>query len=35
MTPAEYPDISDIIQRKAGGRREIAARSFGEKISMV
>jgi hypothetical protein len=30
-----YPDISDILQRKAEGRREIAARTFGEKIAMV
>jgi hypothetical protein len=32
---SEYPDISDILQRKAEGRREIAARTFGEKIAMV
>jgi len=30
-----YPDISDILKRKAEGRREIAARSFGEKIAMM
>jgi hypothetical protein len=30
-----YPDISDILQRKAQGRREIAALSFGEKIEML
>ena len=30
-----YPDISDILRRKAEGRKEIAARSFGEKIAMV
>ncbi len=30
-----YPDISDILQRKAEGRREIAGRTFGEKIAMV
>ena len=30
-----YPDISDLLQRKAEGRKEIAARSFGEKIAMV
>jgi len=30
-----YPDISDILQRKAEGRRDIAALSFGEKIEML
>ena len=30
-----YPDISDILARKAHGRREIARRSFGEKIAMM
>jgi hypothetical protein len=30
-----YPDISDILYRKAEGRREIARRSFGEKIAMM
>ena len=30
-----YPDISDILQRKAEGRRNIAALSFGEKIDML
>ncbi len=34
-TSQNYPDISDILQRKAEGRREIAARTFGEKIAMV
>ena len=33
--PAVFPDISDILRRKAEGRKEIAARSFGEKIAMV
>ena len=32
---AMYPDISDILQRKAEGRKEIAARTFGQKIAMV
>ena len=32
---AKYPDISDILQRKAEGRKEIAARTFGQKIAMV
>jgi hypothetical protein len=36
MTPPRvYPDISDILQRKAEGRREIAARTLGDKIAMV
>jgi hypothetical protein len=30
-----YPDISDILARKAEGRREIASRSFGEKIEVL
>jgi len=30
-----YPDISDILRRKEQGRREIAARAFGEKIAML
>jgi hypothetical protein len=30
-----YPDISDILQRKAEGHKEGAARSFGEKIAML
>jgi hypothetical protein len=33
--PTAYPDISDILARKAEGRRELAGRSFGEKIAMV
>jgi hypothetical protein len=33
--PPHYPDISDILARKAEGRQEIARRSFGEKIAMV
>jgi len=28
-----YPDISDILARKAEGRRDAAKRSFGEKIA--
>jgi hypothetical protein len=32
---ATYPDISDILQRKAEGRRDIARRTFGEKIAMM
>lgn len=30
-----YPDTSDILARKAAGRRELARRSFAEKIAMV
>jgi hypothetical protein len=33
--PPRFPDISDILARKAEGRKEIAGRSFGEKIAMV
>jgi hypothetical protein len=33
--PTAYPDVSDILARKAEGRREIAGRSFGEKIAMM
>jgi hypothetical protein len=31
--PQIYPDISDILARKAEGRRDLARRSFGEKIA--
>jgi hypothetical protein len=30
-----YPDVSDILARKAEGRRDAAKRSFGEKIAWV
>jgi hypothetical protein len=30
-----YPEISDVLARKAEGRRNLAARSFGEKIEML
>ena len=30
-----YPDIADILRRKAEGRKEIAARTLGQKIAMV
>jgi hypothetical protein len=30
-----YPDVSDILQRKAEGRRDLARRSFGEKIAAM
>jgi hypothetical protein len=28
-----YPDVSDILARKAEGRRDAAQRTFGEKIA--
>jgi len=35
-TPASsYPDISDILARKAEGRQESKRRSFGEKIAAM
>jgi hypothetical protein len=30
-----YPDISDILARKAVGRVSLASRSFVEKIAMI
>ena len=33
--PRKFPDVSDILARKTEGRREIARRSFGEKITMI
>jgi hypothetical protein len=30
-----FPDISDILTRKAEGRRELARLSFGEKIARM
>ena len=30
-----YPDISDILQAKAERRRDLARRSFGEKIAAM
>jgi len=30
-----YPNISDILERKAQGRRERAALSFSEKIARI
>ena len=32
---AAYPDRSDILARKAEGRRELAALTFGEKIARM
>jgi hypothetical protein len=31
----KYPDISDILMRKALGKREASKRSFAEKIAIV
>jgi hypothetical protein len=33
--PRAYPNIGDIIARKARGRHEIALMSFGQKIRML
>ena len=30
-----YPDISDILARKARGRKQLAALSFGEKLDIL
>jgi hypothetical protein len=30
-----YPDISDLLARKEAGRRDIAAKSFSEKIEIL
>jgi hypothetical protein len=32
---SRYPDISDILARKASGRRQRAALSFAEKLAVV
>ena len=31
----QYPDISDILKRKARGRKQLAALSFGENIDIL
>lgn len=33
--PPSYPDNSDILARKAAGRRKLAALSFGEKLAIL
>jgi hypothetical protein len=33
--PSQYPDISDILARKAAGRRQRAALSFAEKLDIL
>jgi hypothetical protein len=32
---SQYPDISDILARKASGRRQRAALSFAEKLRIL
>jgi len=32
---SRYPDISDILALKASGRRQLAALSFAEKLSIL
>jgi hypothetical protein len=32
---SRYPDISDILARKAAGRRERAGLSFAEKLNLL
>jgi hypothetical protein len=33
--PPHYPDISDILARKAAGRRALAQLSYGEKLDLL
>ncbi len=33
--PPQYPDISDIYERKMAGRRAMAALSFEEKLDIL
>ncbi|MDZ4760298.1 MAG: hypothetical protein SGJ21_04435 [Alphaproteobacteria bacterium] len=35
MSQRSYPDISDILARKAEGRREQARASFAEKLAVL
>lgn len=30
-----YPDVSDLLARKAEGRRVLASKSYGEKIKIL
>jgi hypothetical protein len=32
---SRYPDVSDVLARKAAGRRERAALSFAEKLDIL
>jgi hypothetical protein len=33
--PARYPDLTDILARKAEGRRQRASLSFAEKLAIL
>ena len=35
MNAKSYPDISDILQRKALGRLDLSGRSFAEKLDAL
>lgn len=35
MPRTNHPNISDILARKASGRRQLAALSFAEKLSIL
>lgn len=35
MKNHSYPDVSDILSRKAAGRRELSKLTFGEKIARI
>ncbi|HEX5279317.1 MAG TPA: hypothetical protein VFW28_04480 [Micropepsaceae bacterium] len=35
MMERQYPNIADILARKAAGRRERAQLSFGEKLEIL
>jgi hypothetical protein len=35
MTDDRYPDISDILRRKALGRKHLKNLSFGEKLDIL
>ncbi len=35
MSEPSYPDISDILARKAEGRKELAALSFAQKLEIL
>jgi hypothetical protein len=35
MSEPEYPDISDILARKAEGRKKLAALSFAQKLEIL
>ena len=35
MSERKYPDISDILARKAEGRKELAKLSFAQKLAIL